>query len=868
MNSKEYEGNADLLVQKKIDLIVPIAENMQRNVTQDPSLVQLPNNLQELIDSVGSDIWNLGGQLNVNKETLHRVKYFAVTLLLIYESFNPSIEHCFSILNCLINLLSSSISTNVLGVAKKCQNFAETILNKLLEIDRDCELDKGSKNLIDDYNSKFLLLSLSYEVVSGDFDAAKIYEAKLTDLNAHIPLDFMLETSRILYNSALDLSNKGSHEIARSLAAMSVKFMEKIITEESQEAIKTRYLQTYILLIRCYKRLDTEDSRERAIAAVKLIQNQFPNKFEVYSLYFEVGDTTDTSSSDEVMMRMVMSVPMEDGFEKTLNFLKQNMQYSFKGVNNCLDYLLTNLHSSSHQAGLLVITKFVVNTELAQKEDPQTRIKELELFNELAERTLQHQLDLSTKMSVLALLWKQGMTSYKAHDYSQSSGWLRLSLTRLLYIQHSENQDRGKIIRAIENNHLLSGDAHAVLDLHGELDPEDESTMLSLYNLFRAYTLLKDEANAAAQFSRIIESNANAHTVLTIAACIIEATDNLSNEFIKNAFFQLLNMLLSKHVNEEFIQNLSSFGIILPICCRCAILMFSNDIEKNEMEYTENNLLNLCEILKESCTFASRTSHVAGQIFNTNDYEWCASKAYNIAILCKKIDRFEIGIQLCQICIGFICLISPNIEKTRYIKFVTWKARAWILTFLFLCKKNDLGVDDWKYVKNHSEAMIEEIKTNDIALEENDECLQQLVTFRFQAELVIGSTEQIQAMIVDCSTYKSKNVVELYELFVNLLIYCKRTLNKHAKLSILLSIINRTLAYADATYLSKLIVWIRVFLEISDDQFGSDREKVVLQFYRIYQSNVVTAVVPSFEIEWLASVSWNYGVQKIMYVEV
>lgn len=61
-----------------------------------------------------------------------------------------------------------------------------------------------------------------------------------------------------------------------------------------------------------------------------------------------------------------------------------------------------------------------------------------------------------------------------------------------------------------------------------------------------------------------------------------------------------------------------------------------------------------------------------------------------------------------------------------------------------------------KYVKNHSEAMIEEIKTNDIALEENDECLQQLVTFRFQAELVIGSTEQIQAMIVDCSTYKSK----------------------------------------------------------------------------------------------------------------
>ena len=151
LNSKEYEGNADLLIQKKIDLITPIAENMQRNVTQDPSLVHLPDNLQELIDSVGSDIWNLGGHLDINKDTLHGVKYFDIILLLIYESFNPSIDRCFSILGCLINLLSSSISTNVLGVAKKCRNFAETILNRLLTIDRDCELDKGNKNLVDEY---------------------------------------------------------------------------------------------------------------------------------------------------------------------------------------------------------------------------------------------------------------------------------------------------------------------------------------------------------------------------------------------------------------------------------------------------------------------------------------------------------------------------------------------------------------------------------------------------------------------------------------------------------------------------------------------------------------------------------------------
>jgi len=860
LNSKEYEGNADLLIQKKIDLITPIAENMQRNVTQDPSLVHLPDNLQELIDSVGSDIWNLGGHLDINKDTLHGVKYFAIILLLIYESFNPSIDRCFSILGCLINLLSSSISTNVLGVAKKCRNFAETILNRLLTIDRDCELDKGNKNLVDEYNSKVSLLSLSYEVVCGDFDAAKIYETKLVNLDYPIPLDFVLETSRILYNSALDLFNKGSYEVACSLTTMSIKSMEKSITEESQDIVKTRYLQTYILLIKCYKYIDTNESRDRAMTAMELIQNQFLNKFEVYGLYFEVCDTKDTENIDEVMMRMVMSVPMEDNLENTLSLLKQNLQHSFKGVNNCLDYLLTNLHFSDSQVGLLVVTKFVVNAELAQKVEPQLRIKELELFLELAERTLQHQLASNTKMSVLALLWKQGMSAYKALDYDQSTWWLELSLTRLLYILPSESQDRGKIIRAIENNHLLSNNADAVLDLHKKLDQEDEDAMLSRYNLFRAYTLLKDETNATIQFNKLVEANTNVNTILAIAACIIEATDNLPSKFIKNAFFQLLNILSSKQFNEEFVRNLNSFGIILPICCRCAILMFSNDIEKNDLDL--NNLENLCQILKESCNFASNTSHVVGQIFNANDYEWCASKAFNIAILCKQIDQHEIGIQLCQISIGFISLISSDIEKARYDKIVIWKARAWILTFLFLCKKNEINVDDWNFVKKHSDDIIEEIKEIDSSVDVR-ECIQQLSTFRFQAELTIGSTEQLEIMIHSCSM-EPKVVVELYEVYVNLLIFSKRTLAKQVKLSLLLSIISCTLTFSDVTYLSKLVVWIRLFMEMSDDQFESEKEKVVLQFYKVYQSNVVNVVVPSFEIEWLASVSWNHGVKKIM----
>lgn len=273
-----------------------------------------------------------------------------------------------------------------------------------------------------------------------------------------------------------------------------------------------------------------------------------------------------------------------------------------------MDYLLTNLHFSDSQVGLLVVTKFVVNAELAHKVEPQLRIKELELFLELAERTLQHQLALNTKMSVLALLWKQGMSAYKALDYDQSTWWLELSLARLLYILPSESQDRGKIIRAIENNHLLSNNADAVLDLHKKLDQEDEDAMLSRYNLFRAYTLLKDETNATIQFNKLVEANTNVNTILAIAACIIEATDNLPSNFIKNAFFQLLNILSSKQFNEEFVRNLNSFGIILPICCRCAILMFSNDIEKNELDL--NNLENLCQILKESCNFASNTSHV------------------------------------------------------------------------------------------------------------------------------------------------------------------------------------------------------------------------------------------------------------------
>ncbi|KAI5951682.1 SPO22 [Candida jiufengensis] len=874
LSSKQYEGNTDLLIQKKIDLILPIAENICGTIDSDPLLIQLPTDLQESLDSIATKIWNISGSITLDIETSQEIQLFAITILIVYEKLNPNITRCFTIINCLIKLFATSVqntNNSINIVAKKSQNHLENILNKLLV---ENGFNDSQKLLLDEYYNKFLLLSLNYTVLLKDFNLSKIYESKINkNLNvSNLPLDFVLDSTRILYNCGLDQFNERKYDITKFLVTTAIKLIELHLNDDSSELIKRRYLNLYILLIKCYKCIGNKDSTSKAITALEQIQNQFSEVFEVYSLYFEILDEPqDLAKFDDMLMRMVMSVDIADKVHETISLLEQITLKSYKGVNNCLDYLITNVSIEHAQLESLIIAKFMVNIELAENKEPFFRIKELVSFVQLIERTIQQPLSVTTKTSIMALVWKKGISMYNSKDYEQSSGWLQLSLSRIFHMDYMDNQDRGKIVRAIQNNQLSIGDAKAVIKSNNLMDEEDQFNILSQYNLFRAYLKLNDEKKAIVCFSNITKHPINSTTILTIAACIIESTEILSNEFMKNSLLQLLNLLMSRELSTEFIDKLGSFGIVLPICFRCAILLYSTSIEK-DFEINANDLIDVCEMLESCCKFALTMDKINNHLFSTNDLEWFASKAYNLSLVCQENNNHDRVIQLCHTCIGFTNLISPKIDKLRYESIFIWKVRANLIIFSMIVNQTRTVENqlNWSYVKEQGDKIIDEVTTNKIDNEDWVECKQLLYAYAFEAELMIGSIDQILQLIRKTSLLNSKMKLKLFDVYVNLINYSKKVVNKHVKQQILRSMINFTFETSESSNLSTLITWIRIYLELSnsndnyDDNSKSTSINIVGQFYKLYKANITETNIPTFEIEWLASMSWNFGVKYII----
>ena len=70
--------------------------------------------------------------------------------------------------------------------------------------------------------------------------------------------------------------------------------------------------------------------------------------------------------------------------------------------------------------------------------------------------------------------------------------------------------------------------------------------------------------------------------ILTIAACILESKDKLAPSFIKTIFLKLVEYMCGFEFTEEYINKIQSHDIVFPACCRCAVVMYSNELENSD----------------------------------------------------------------------------------------------------------------------------------------------------------------------------------------------------------------------------------------------------------------------------------------------
>lgn len=61
---------------------------------------------------------------------------------------------------------------------------------------------------------------------------------------------------------------------------------------------------------------------------------------------------------------------------------------------------------------------------------------------QFAEKSLQKQLSGTTKTSIVAIIWSQGIKFYKQAEYIESLEWLKIALSTFLYRLQGESRQR------------------------------------------------------------------------------------------------------------------------------------------------------------------------------------------------------------------------------------------------------------------------------------------------------------------------------------------------------------------------------------------------------------------------------------------
>ena len=112
-------------------------------------------------------------------------------------------------------------------------------------------------------------------------------------------------------------------------------------------------------------------------------------------------------------------------------------------VNKCIDYLLAHINSNPSFSETLITTKFVVNVLLNTSKDSEETLKELQLFLQFAEKSLQNNYQ-ELQNEYCCNYMVTGIKFYKQAEYIESLEWLKIALSRLFYTDYKENQDRGK----------------------------------------------------------------------------------------------------------------------------------------------------------------------------------------------------------------------------------------------------------------------------------------------------------------------------------------------------------------------------------------------------------------------------------------
>ncbi|KAG0687733.1 protein transport protein S31 [Pichia californica] len=902
-------------IKNRLDSLIPILESTEKLIRMEhlpilhsDSNIEMSSSIKKIMPSLEEVSLNLWNVINFKQKecednledkrswktefkNMMNLKYFNSLLLSLYallDIFNGKSKiRC---LKCLLKSYYECIDVNDLVTGKQIKEYVEKLCNYLEQFKFEFEDNKVYQTL----KLEFFILDMQSALLSNNVSMAKFYEnkANIVDKCENMKPENVFNICRAFYNDGLKLYKEENYLDSHYFLQKCYLILEKMNIPKSLIAENKIRSSTLIMLAKCCIKINNKESFNEATKLLKLLQLNETDKLESFKLQIELIEHQNLNNNEieDMIMKVVITFPLE------IEVLKQVMMilnsYSHRNptiAKNCLLYVFNNKLDFSNKEFVEIAESYIVSliwmvTSQLKKEISAEKLKISKTILEISDKKMMFELTNDTTNCIIIMLWSMGKKKMKEECYEEALDWFDCCFVRFLKTSAGVQQEQtiGKIQRSMLQCCLKNNNYEKFTDVMNSMTESNKKNPLTLYYEFVKMLRLNINHDQIINTLSELSLSNDPKTLNLLALCVVESktfvdnNNNSENEsFIKEPLNHAIDKLLTKCNNV----NPSNCDQLFLVALRSSVYIygksFETEIEKGNIasvEMIERSVNQMLNYARENIKNNINLTEIS------NDIEWFSSSCYNSGLMLLEKNILDIrGVKLFGSVIKLIDFINKNTEdNTKYLK---WKCKT--IIFKSFCEREILlkgNKDNWnsKWIEiyDQNQWVVDNITSN--KEKEYKDIKFQSILLKNESLVNRNEWNTLIQMIKNMNEYSkdyNDDNQEIDILVENLLNMVNGEENHHSvdnNIMKLLDIIfiERGFKIEYKVDINMLFKWIHMLLnKMIYKDYYEDKLLDYISFFKESLSNLTESdnkKLKNSEIEWLAGVCWNKGIDIIL----
>ena len=827
-----------------------------------------------------------------------KLKYFVCLLLSIYTMMNVGNLGKIGTLKCLFRTYYECIDLKDLNVGKQVKEYVE----KIIPFIETCNLNDEDEKILNGLKVEFLILDMQSAFLLNNISMAKFYEnkANVVDNCVKMKVENVFNICRILFNDGLQLYQQGKYHDSYYFLERCYLVIEKMVDEikESGPEYKIK-VSTLTILTKCCIKLDTKESIEKANKLIKFLQMQETEKVESFKLQLELLEyqSLNVSEIEEIMMKFIISLPSNLKILQKIRMLLNS--YSSKQptiAKNCLLYVFTNKLKFSDTEYNEVIENYLISsiwmvTSQLKIESTKEKLNIVENILEIGDKKIVFELTKETKNCLVILLWSMGKKKMKEEDYNEALEWFECCFSRILKVNNDQSEQNDEIFGKIERSMLQCCLKVEELDKFNNI-----FNRLSKFNKKNAITLYYKFVQTLKMENQKDDSNGEAIKILTelcdsedpksinlLALCVIESKDNTNGH--NKEVNKPLNCAIEKMLTKCDAMGTTTDNPLFLVALRSSVYIYGKTID-NDIKNCDESVDMMIKSINQFIKYAKENESKIDYSEMQNDCEWFASICYNYGVLLVENEIFDInGVKLFSSVIRLIKLLKKENQENYY----KWQSKA--IIFSGICERKIIeGYDKFDTSMHDINQKWKKIYDDNIqqiaVLSEYEDIDREII---FQHHLIINESLIRRKLWKDVIKRVKQLTVSVEEDFVDIemnneqldnlmeMVYNKSQRNftsvDYDQIAMLSDTIMFERGFKEEFQVSERMIfkWIYLLVNYSLLEEKYFQQKVI-DYILTFQKKIEDTrkmvdhnednQVKDSELEWLAGVLWNKGIEN------